>query len=255
MRKVSGIALSILLGLVIFLPLISLPIIGSYNASKLQEEGAPSIVIEILALAAIGVVASLLEKPAIIRIVGVIAGADVAYNYFRVSNYVNNNALSKELIQFEYGWYIWAAVAIGLFAISFIEDEKSMVKLTKKCKYCYEDIDTNASVCKYCGKEQKSMVNSNSNLVAILNNDGSWVCPKCGKKNESDYTRCENCLWENKTENIPGKEDLEKPRIVIEVDKEVAAKRNEIWKCAKCGYDQNKGTYTKCLKCSEIRSV
>jgi len=257
MRRIAGVTLSVLLGLVLFLPLLSLPIVGSYNASKLQEEGAPSIVIEILILAAIGVIASLFEKQLLLRLVGILSGIDVFYNYFRISNYLNDNALSKALVQYEYGWYVWAAVSIGIFTITFLKNEKAVIRLTKKCKFCYEDIDSNASICKFCKKDQFEKTSTANDQILKINDDGSWICPKCGKNNASDFTRCGECLWEkiSQHDNSTEIKDTEFSRSTYEVSKEVLEKRNELWTCAKCGFDQNKGTYTKCLKCSEFKSI
>jgi len=154
MKKVAGLFVSAALLIVLFVPLFSIPILGSFNAIKLQEQGN-SLLIEIVICSFLAFIIAITGNYRGFIFIGIIVAGDVTYNLYRIGTGIAGNELTKSLLQYEWGWGYWALVAIAFFIIGFSKDEKTeRIKALKICLFCAEDIKIDASICRYCGKEQ-----------------------------------------------------------------------------------------------------
>ena len=168
-----GILASMALALSPLLPLVSVPLMGQLNATALQAKGSPSLLIEMLAISALGLIGSLLTSGRTVLVAGVLAILDLVYNYSNFTKWTSQTDMPLLLYQLEWGWGYWLIMSIALVVSGLeisrtrreneLEREAEETVATeeadeRKCEFCAETIKAEAKICKHCGKEQPQYV-------------------------------------------------------------------------------------------------
>ncbi len=207
-RQVFGMVLSVLLTVVLFLPLFSIPILGSFNAIKLQEQGN-TLLIEILVLAAIGLYGSFVKSFKVLGWVGVAVAGDVIFNLIRINENMKSNSLASSLLQYEWGWFVWGGTAIALMIIGFgkfdSEEQNTSsnldVRNTKICSKCKAVNPIEAFICKSCS----NILSSSSDQANTAPVENTKTCPYCAETIKAEAILCRFCgksLGVDKDNNI-----------------------------------------------------
>lgn len=80
-----------------------------------------------------------------------------------------------------------AAAITVFFGLAVVFSSKSEApEVTKKCPFCAEVIQTDAVICKHCGRDQPV-----AEIVSSAAPD--WTCVECTALNPSDQHVCWNC--------------------------------------------------------------
>lgn len=203
----------------VFMPVLSVPIVGSVNYFR-NGQGDGTI---ILALAAASIILALTKNHKWLMMTGILSMGLLAFTLYNVNSTIGAAksklakeasgglfggiaALAAESVQLEWGWAVMFAGAALLITTSLLPDQASEqtgeigeAEETDRqsCLYCAEAIKIEASVCRFCSREQPTdalpeAINCPAcNAELILDRkerlDRKFVCSECGYQTGQAY--------------------------------------------------------------------
>src|SRR5262245_29483345 len=161
-RKILGYVGSGVLIMGVFMPIVSVPIVGSVTYFK-NGEGDGSVV---LALGLISLLVLAFNRIKLLAITGTLSLAVLGYTFYLFQRRLSETRASIERdlagnpfaglargfmegAQLQWGWALLVAGAALLIVASVIPPGVQRIK----CFYCAELIRADAKVCKHCGRE------------------------------------------------------------------------------------------------------
>jgi hypothetical protein len=162
LRKALGLAGSAILMIGVFMPIVSMPMVGTMTYFK-NGEGDGSVV---LALGAISLLLVLANRLRLLAVTGVLSLAILGYTFYNVQTRIAEMRANMERdlagnpfaglargmmegVQLQWGWALLVAGAGLVLAASALPATAQRVK----CPHCAELIQPEANICKHCKRD------------------------------------------------------------------------------------------------------
>ncbi len=218
-KTIIGLIGSGLLAAGVFMPVLSVPIVGSVNYFR-NGQGDGVIA---LALAGASFILTLTKNHKWLMLTGIFSLGLLSYTLYNLNSalglaktklasdasgglFGGIAALAAESVQLEWGWAVMFAGAVLLIVTSLMPDQASETSDDlgdveesdrQPCLYCAEAIKIEATICRFCGREQPTgalpeLINCPTcNVELTLDRNErlakDFVCAECGYQTGQTY--------------------------------------------------------------------